>query len=144
MNEDLEIDMEINGKTYHTLNDLKELPTGMLTLMRDNLLKEKLKTQKSYKLSTVTTVLGGGCLVAGILTGTFISSCIGGFLMGRGVAQLQGAKIVTNFYDQIVSFLDDEISYREFGKELFPEFYPDETPKLSNDYNELLNELLGL
>ena len=113
-----------NGEKHiHSLEDLKTLPTGMLLLIRDDLTKAKLKTQKAYKFCTVKAVLGSGLVILGVATGAIFSSILGGLVIAEGITSSAINELRGQTYDQIINFIDDEISYRELGKEAFPEFY---------------------
>ena len=118
--------IQVGDKTIETIEQLKELPTRILVMIKDDLCKEKLKCEKAYKMCSVNIVLGAGLVTLGLVSGAFFSSLVGGYLIGKGIFRTSDSQNQIKVYDQIVNTISDEISYREFGKEVFPEFYQKE------------------
>ncbi len=107
----------------HTLEDLKTLSTGELLFLRDGLSEEKLKTKKAYRMCTVNIVLGSGLVALGLVTGIIPSSFLGGMVLGKGVINSTATESRLKTFDEIIGAINDEVAYREFGKEVFPEFF---------------------
>ena len=130
--------LEMGDREITSLEELKELPTNVLLMLKKQLCTEKLKCNKAYKMGSVSIVLGSGLAVLGLATGAIVSSILGGLLIGRGIFNSSSAKIESNAYDQIVNAVEEEITYREVGKAAFPEFFPDEK-KPNFDFSEFID-----
>ena len=126
MEENTEFSIEIGNRKIESLEELKELPTKLLVRVRDELCGEKLKCKKGYKMCSVNIVLGAGLVTLSFVSGAYFGSIFGGYLIGKGALNIAATKAQIKAYDKIVNVINDEISYREFGKEVFPEFYQNE------------------
>lgn len=130
--------IDVGGKKIESLEQLKELPTTTLKIIREDLCEAKLKSKRAYKMCAVNIVLGTGLITLSLFTGAVFGSFIGGYFIGKGLFRNSNEKAKIKIYEKIVNAINDEISYREFGKELFPEFSPEE-PQNNLDIFDLLN-----